>query len=727
MNRPIWGMLLVVSVILAAPGCNSDSKTEPAAKDDQPSGTETPDAASPSGSQPAVHLLSENVVKRPTLEGKWILLFYERMSGLEVPAALLDISKSASTSKWKVIVKGFGSMLQNPRVRQAVATEKSLHMALEMTVQTMAPGRSPSHDTKLLDVLVELRDGVARGSAQFEPMDAFAVMLVPTQLENIQSLRPQQLPEAADLAGGKDTTPEQALDKLIAFVHAHPDSPLAIEIYPFIFRGAPTRQLDEATVSAEADKYAALAERWDPRLGFKSHIDVVTSLLQSGYLPQVALKQIDISTSQLNEDRIPVWKALLHEMRETIVSNKAMLDIRSGTPAEKAKAAEILRDRLKVQPYNPVATFEMAQYDAQQGKKQEALRGFAEVSVLPLFDGILSEVWKQDTTKPAPAPPKETAQALWKELHGGKLDGFDAYLDEVYTRAMPKFKEKRVEPRTAQSDNRVVLCELFTGADCGPCVAADVAFSQVLKTYAPSEVVALEYHEHIPHPDALANSDTEQRFQFYFPERGGTPTFFISGKSEQVGGYLHQTGDVYKAIRAVIDLMLQRKTSVQIQLKAVPKEGAVAVTADAEGSFSATDPVRLRLVLAEENIVLRGSNGIREHEMVVRSMLGGAAGVGLTAGKLHYESKVDLKAVKRQLDDYLRAYEEAQKTTFPVKPLNFSHLHLVAFVQNDQTKEVYQAATIPFPSGPAPAAAPKSQASAEMPKPTSGAVSKAAP
>jgi hypothetical protein len=172
--------------------------------------------------------------------------------------------------------------------------------------------------------------------------------------------------------------------------------------------------------------------------------------------------------------------------------------------------------------------------------------------------------------------------------------------------------------------------------------------------------------------------------------------------------------------------MLQRKTSVRIHLKAEPKEGAVAVTAEAEGSFSAGDPVRLRLVLAEEQVPLRGANGIREHEMVVRAMPGGTGGVELKDGKLRYDGKVDLKAIKRQLDDYLRAFEEAQKTTFASKPLDLSRLHLVAFVQNDQTKEVYQAATIPFPSG-APTTAPKSQASTEKVKAALPAVSKASP
>jgi hypothetical protein len=716
----------LVSVILTLAGCGSDSNSDPAAKKDQPPGTDTP-AAGSSGSQPAVHLLSENVIKRSSMEGKWILLFYERMSGLEVPAALLDISKAANGPKWNVIVKGFGSMLQNPRIKQKVATENSLRLALEMTVQTMAQGRTPTHDTKVLDVLVELRDGLARGSAQFEPMDTFAVMLVPTELDNIQALRPQQLPESVELQGGKDTTPEQALDQLVAFVHAHPNSPMTLEMYPFIFRGAVTRQMPEATVAAEADKYAALADSWASRMGFKARIDVAAGLIPAGYLPQVALKQIDISLGKLTEERIPVWKALLQEMKETVISNQAMQQIRSGTPEEKAKAAVVLRDRLKTQHYNPIAVYDMAKYDAEQGRKQEALHGYAEAAVLPLFDVILAEMGKNDSTKATPTPPKDAAQAVWKDLHGGKLDGFDAYLEEVYAQEMPKWNGKRSEPRAPQPDNRVVLCELFTGGDCGPCVAADVAFSHLLKTYAPSEVVALEYHEHIPHPDALANSDSEQRFQFYFPERGGTPTFVVSGAFAQRGGYLHQSEDVYKAIRAMIDLMLQRKTSVQIRLKAEPKEGAVAVTADAEGSFSSTDPVRLRLVLAEENVTLRGMNGVREHEMLVRAMPGGPAGIGLNAGKLHYEGKVDVKSIKTQLDDYLRAFEEDKKTTFPIKPLSLAHLRLVAFVQNDATKEVYQAVMIPFPSGPAPAAAPKSQASTESLERGSGELSKASP
>jgi hypothetical protein len=727
MNRPTWGILLLLAVLAAVSGCSSETKTEGDSKGSASSkGDATAgDATGGTASSQSTHLLSENVEKRTSLEGRWILVFFEKNSGLEVPAVLLDISKSSKDpANLRLVVKGYGGMLTNPRVKQSAVTRDTLHLNMEMTVQTMSQGRPSGHQTKPLDVRVDLRDGYARGSAEFTPMDTSVVMMVPTKLDSIQSLRPQQLPEAADLQIPKDSQPtqEQIIEKMAAFPKAHPDSPMAIDIYPFLFRAAAERNLDEAALNAEADQYATAAARWSPRLEFKARIDVAAALCAIGYMPQVALKQVDIAMGKLTEETIPIWKTTLQDFRNAAISSQALNQIKTGTAAEKAKAADILRTGEKEHPYNPLVVYQLARYDEEQGRKEQALRGFAEVVVLPLFDALLSETLKNEKQN----PPKQTAEALWKDLHGGKLDGFDAYLDKVYDESMPKGHIKRVEPRAPQSDNRVVLCELFTGANCGPCVAADIAFSQLLKTYAPTEVIALQYHQHIPQPDPLANSDSEQRFHFYFPERGGTPTFTIAGAPAQRGGLLHQVGDVYREIRELINVMLQRKTSVQIHLKAEPKGEAVAVTAETEGSFSSSDPVRLRLVLAEERVAMRGSNGIREHEMVVRSMPGGPAGIDIKDGKLKYQTTIDLKVVKRQLDDYLRAFEEQQKTIFPKKPLELSHLHLVAFVQNEQTKEVYQAATTPFPSGPAPAA-PKSQASALKSNGQAGAVSKAAP
>jgi hypothetical protein len=205
---------------------------------------------------------------------------------------------------------------------------------------------------------------------------------------------------------------------------------------------------------------------------------------------------------------------------------------------------------------------------------------------------------------------------------------------------MPKFTGKPVDPRPADPENRVVLCELFTGADCGSCVAADVAFSHLLKTYAPSELVALQYHE--THPSA--RSAGQPRYRGAAPVstfRIGpqTPTFTIDGMGRPTRRPLAPGPRTsYAAVRTAIDHFLARKTSVRIQL-AGPAEGKAssAVSADADGSFPPNEPIRLRLVLAEERVFMRGSNGIREHEMVVRAMPGGPQGVEIKDGKLHYQ------------------------------------------------------------------------------------------
>ena len=49
MNRPVWGMLLLMSVMVAASGCGSD-KSEPGAKADPASGSNSPAAGAEAGS-----------------------------------------------------------------------------------------------------------------------------------------------------------------------------------------------------------------------------------------------------------------------------------------------------------------------------------------------------------------------------------------------------------------------------------------------------------------------------------------------------------------------------------------------------------------------------------------------------------------------------------------------------------------------------------------------------
>src|SRR5262249_22800010 len=116
--------------------------------------------------------------------------------------------------------------------------------------------------------------------------------------------------------------------------------------------------------------------------------------------------------------------------------------------------------------------------------------------------------------KDLPSMQKAVYEALAAALKAsGKEDEAkedEARIDKIDT----KIKPESFAGRKAKSD-RVVLVELFTGAQCPPCVAADMAFDALGKTFKPSEVVLLQYHLHIPGPDPLTNADTETRARFY--------------------------------------------------------------------------------------------------------------------------------------------------------------------------------------------------------------------
>ena len=102
--------------------------------------------------------------------------------------------------------------------------------------------------------------------------------------------------------------------------------------------------------------------------------------------------------------------------------------------------------------------------------------------------------------------------------------------------------------------------------------------------------------------------------------------------------------------------------------------------------------VKVRVLLVEENIPYVGSNGLRFHHHVVRSLFGAPNGVlvkDLTGGK--HTAKLSLDALRAQHTKYLDAF--AKDSPFPNKkrPMEMKHLKAVALVQNDDTGEILTA------------------------------------
>jgi hypothetical protein len=247
--------------------------------------------------------------------------------------------------------------------------------------------------------------------------------------------------------------------------------------------------------------------------------------------------------------------------------------------------------------------------------------------------------------------------------------------------------------RKAKSD-RAVLVELFTGAQCPPCVAADLAFDGLQKTFKPSEVILLEYHLHVPGPDALTNADTEARAEFYGEAIEGTPALLFNGRLDAPGGGgVDEAEEKYKEFLGIIEPALEKQSKANLKVSAAQKGNKIDITADVSDLQMPGDKLKLRLALVEDTVVYKGSNGIDKHHSVVRAFPGGVKGLALKDKSGKHTASVDLDEVRKGLAKYLDSYAE-KEGPFPTKerPLDLKKLRVVAFVQNDQTKEVLQAA-----------------------------------
>jgi hypothetical protein len=288
----------------------------------------------------------------------------------------------------------------------------------------------------------------------------------------------------------------------------------------------------------------------------------------------------------------------------------------------------------------------------------------------------------------------QEAQAKQVEARMDKLENV-AYAE--YQKTALDFPVEKFPGRKSKS-NRAVLVELFTGAQCPPCVAADMAFDALEKSYKPSEVVLLQYHLHVPGPDPLTNPDTETRQEYYGSVVKGTPAILFNGKSAAPGGGGRDDApDKFKEYQSVVNSLLEKETTLQLSAQAARKGNKIHIQALAKDVDKPGDQVRLRLALVEDWVRYKSPNGLFYHHRVVRALPGGPKGTTLTKKEGELSAVVDVQELQdnlaRYLDDFARKEEPFPDSQ---KPLRLRNLHVVAFVQDDASSEVLQAVDVPI-------------------------------
>jgi hypothetical protein len=264
-----------------------------------------------------------------------------------------------------------------------------------------------------------------------------------------------------------------------------------------------------------------------------------------------------------------------------------------------------------------------------------------------------------------------------------------------YTKKTQSFAPKAYAGRKAKSE-RVSVIEVFTGAECPPCAAVDVACDAVLATYKPSEVIVLNYHFHVPAPDPLTSFDSMERAGFYQEQIRGAPTIFLNGiLGPKGGGAISGAKDKYAEITKMLDPALETPATVKLTLTATPGDKGLVAKASVTDLAKPGDKIMLRFAVAEERIRYLGGNGIRYHHMVVRELPGGVKGQALTKASQDVTTTVNVKELREKLVKYLDDFTKTEgEFPRPDRPLDLKNLKLVAFVQNDATSEILNATMI---------------------------------
>ncbi|HUB78160.1 MAG TPA: Omp28-related outer membrane protein [Bryobacteraceae bacterium] len=291
--------------------------------------------------------------------------------------------------------------------------------------------------------------------------------------------------------------------------------------------------------------------------------------------------------------------------------------------------------------------------------------------------------------------------SAYSKTHNGDTAGLEEMLDAEYHKRFPEPLHLDVYQPSAKRSDRLVLAEVFTGAGCPPCVGADLAFDAAMQRYSRKDLMVLMYHQHIPKPDPMANSDTAARLKYY--DVRGVPTYFIDGGSVKFNGAgREETKSVWEHIQQPIEKELESPAEAKIAVNASAAGNSVKVAASIDGVKSQSKDLKVQVVLLEKELTYSGENGIRFHPMVVRAM-GGKDDDGFAfdpTAPAPVEQTFDLDKIsaglKTQLDDYEAKGHRGSPFKFVEKKyqIDRGNLAVVVFVQDAKTKHILDAAYV---------------------------------
>ena len=682
----MWKLLPVVLVLLSLiAGCPERPQVDNAEKTETGPGKKETQSRKPVAT-----------VNRTSMEGNWVLQysFPERNSGYigYHTVGLLKISKSAlKKEKYKIeLLQG----LQGLKIGNAEIGENTARVVLISGNQV--------YDFEGTLAGSEIRGNMFHPNPQL-PIP-FPARLLATNEDDLTKFA--RMPAHKHLAEFTAITTDQNAEKIRKFLKDHPRSPLAyFGISPLDplnkLRKVSDPRPDPNAIRDYLRQLDFVLPHWGKRVHLNWRIKMAdklwnfplegTAQMRWHLAPKVAIEIVrDAESAKLTSTQKQFLNAV---KRESLIEIDSLAVLESNDIKLQRAALQSLKQRTRdAAPNHPWLTYVLAEGARRTGNIDEAVELYSKILVLPALKRELS-IQLEARWRKTPDWRKQLDD-LWSQKTGGK-SGLDEFLASTYRKSMNELLADVVAPKPKSPHRHVALLEFFTSCDDSLYVGIDVASSVVQRTYKPIDVIVLRYHLSVPRPTPLVCNDSRGRaFDYRVPQ---PPAIFVNGENLRLNLNRPITMQAVPAFSTVMRRFIDRQFTADVPLyhtvvSAHVKSGKLIIRAEVTGPKKPDSMLRLRLVLAEDRISYTGENGIRHHDMVVRSMPAGTDGVKLTPDKTVLQKEIDLQKLSTQIRDFLVAFEEGGKIKFRFKPVNFQKLHVVALVQHSETRKVLHAA-----------------------------------
>jgi tetratricopeptide (TPR) repeat protein len=587
---------------------------------------------------------------KPTqdLSGNWILNLSVPAQRVHAQLAIIEITSSGDSYAGRV-VDAASQLAKAVKLSDITAADESVRLRMSVDSHVWSFDGSLSGDR--VQGSVEQQGQLAL--AWLERTDRRSLEGSQTTFRAAGAREFNRILETEDL--------KQRARGLLQFVEQFRQSTLVFEAAKTALNLAKPAELSEQEVRHLITAYDGLARAWGRR--WTDHVvsSIAHDLAVTDSHPELALAYAQQAQAALSADadeapkrsvRFALAVALLHAGR-----------------ADDAKRK--FEELIAAEPTEPMPRYYAALAHDKLGDADAAI------------DSLLT-IW------PHPQGAREL-ERIWQDKHGSRA-GLDERLDRAHLARYPPLP---VQPfvRGAEHGNQVVLLELFTGSSCGPCVAAELAVEAILSGFTRSDVMVLEYHTNLAAPDPLTNADAEARARYYNVTEN--PSLYVNGSAAPPGaGPRRLAGQKHAEYRTLVEKALQQTSDATIDLRSRRDGESLSVRTQLGGVANPGEHLRLRFAIVEHGVRYTGRNGLRLHHAVVRALPGGPEGVPVTEQTLTHHWTIDLAALRRELGNSLAEFAKARGMELPAESSDRTRLDVVAFLQDDATRSVLQAASM---------------------------------